>query len=311
MQVFLEENSVSGEAGTKFQNTAVALGCFDALHIGHQAIIKKVVAAAKTEGLTPLVYFFINQPRSVLLGQEIPHIYPLPKRLQILEELGVEVAVAKRFTKEYMSCSPQQFVEECLCGQLDAKMVAAGFNYRFGENGSGNIQTLEELGKPLGIRVCGVDCVKQGNEVVSSTRIRQLIKKGEMMDANACLGRTFSIEGEVLSGNQIGRKMAFPTANLEFPKEQILPKFGVYITKTCADGKWVPSITNVGQRPTVEEGKGYIETHLLDYNGDLYGKKIEVTFCQYLRDIQKFPDIQSLQKQLNRDKETAKKYFAK
>ncbi len=310
MQVFLEDKMMMpGETGTRFQNTAVALGCFDALHIGHQAIIKKVVDAAKTEGLTPLVYFFINQPRSVLSGQEIPSIYSLSKRLQILKELGVEVAVAKRFTQEYMTCSPKQFVEECLYRQLGAKMVSVGFNYRFGEKGSGNLQTLKELGEPLGIRVCGVDCVQYGDDTVSSTRIRRLIEEGKLEEATACLGRIFSIEGEVLSGNQIGRQMEFPTANLDLPQGQILPEFGVYLSQTVVDGKKYPSITNVGQRPTVEEGKGYIETHLLDYHGDLYGKKIEVAFCRYLREIQKFPDVQALRKQLEKDKAIAKKYF--
>ncbi len=312
MQVFLpEQEDVLWEIGTTFQNTAVALGCFDALHRGHQAIIQKVVETAKAEDMTPLVYFFINQPKSVLLGKEIPHIYSLEQRLCLLEELGVEVAIARRFTEKYLKCPPERFVQDCLKKQLGASLVAAGFNYRFGKGGVGDIQTLKELGEPLGIRVCSVPCVEQGGEVVSSTRIRQLIEKGEMEEANVCLGRIFAIEGKVSSGNQIGRSMNFPTANLALPKGQILPGFGVYITETQVGGVWQPSITNVGTRPTVETGDGYIETHLLDYTGDLYGKKIAVGFHKRIREIEKFPDIQRLQEQLERDKQTAKEYFAK
>ncbi len=312
MQVLIgEQNDVLWETGTKFQNTAVALGCFDALHMGHQAIIQRVVDAGKAQGLTSLVYFFINQPKSVLLGKEIPHIYSLEQRLCLLEKLGVEVAIAQRFNEKYLECPPERFVQDCLKKQLGASLVAAGFNYRFGKGGQGDIQTLKELGETLGIRVCGVSCVEQGGEVVSSTWIRQLIENGEMEEANACLGRIFAVEGEVSPGNQIGRTMTFPTANLALPKGQVYPAYGVYLTETCVQGIWYPSITNVGTRPTIEEDTTLIETHLLDYAGDLYGKKIAVGFHKRIREIEKFPDIQRLQEQLERDKQTAKEYFAK
>ncbi len=303
MQVFLQESGKNlWESGLGFSDTAVALGGFDAMHIGHLAIIRKVVETAKREGLTSLVYFFVNQPKSVLDGREIPYVNPLAKRLEILQELGVEIAVAEEFTPEYLKISPEVFVEDYLKKRLGARYGVAGFNYRFGRCGRGDLALLEELGGPLGIRVCGVPCVTVQEEPVSSTRIRRLIAGGKMEEAAKCLGRWFSVEGQVVPGHQVGRAMEFPTANLELPKELLLPGFGVYLTETKVEEKWYPSITNVGARPTVGREEPCIESHLLDFSGDLYGKEIAVRFRRYLREIVQFESIEQLKQQLEKDK---------
>ena len=312
MQAFYLENEKKlRELQGQFSSTAVALGGFDAIHLGHQAIISHVVETARTEGLASVVYFFVNQPREVLTGEKLPHVNSLEKRLKILEELGVEIAIAQWVTKEFLETSPEEFAENYLRKTLDAKMVAAGFNYRFGKQGSGDITLLRNLGEPLGIRVCEVSCITQGDEPVSSTRIRRLIGEGRMEEAKACLGRAYTLSGTVVAGNRQGRELGIPTANLEFPEDLLLPREGVYLTETKVDGVWIPSMTNVGGKPSVAKNHPGIETHLLDFTGDLYGRDIEVRFHQRIRDIIRFDQLEKLQEQLQKDKKTVREYFAK
>jgi len=307
MQVYQNSEQGQGLLGRSlsFSRSAVALGGFDAIHIGHQAIIRKVVETAKAEGLTSVVYLFCNQPRSVVKGQESPGIYPLSKRLEFLEELGVDVAVAEWFTPEFQEISPEVFVKKYLKDWLCAEFVAAGFDYRFGHKGSGDMARLQELCQAERIQVYEQAPVLLDGEIVSSTRIRRLLQTGAVMDAEQCLGRPFSVSGTVVSGNRIGRTIGFPTANVEYQPAYLLPKQGVYLTKTKAEGSWYPSITHLGARPTVTDGAIRLETHLLQYQGDLYGKKIEVAFVKFLREVTKFKSLEDLQAQLCEDKKNA------
>lgn len=310
MQILLVEDEKNlRELQGQFSRTAVALGGFDAMHLGHQAIIQKVTETAREEDLTSAVYFFVNQPREVLGGERIPRVNSLAKRLEILEEQGVEIAIAQRITPEFLQTEPEMFVRDYLKEVLDASLVAAGFNYRFGKGGRGDIRQLQRLGEPMGIRVCEVPCVEMDGMPVSSSRIRQLVLEGKMEAAEACLGRPFALSGEVVAGNRFGRKMGIPTANLEFPEKLLLPKEGVYLTETKVDGIWYPSMTNVGGKPSVKKNHPGIETHLLDFAGDLYGKEIDVRFRKQLRGIIKFETPERLQAQLEQDKEKAKEYF--
>ena len=311
MRIYAQEDRrESLRDGTwRLSHTAVALGGFDAMHIGHQAIIRNVVACARAQGLTSVVYLFRNQPRSVLTGGTGPSVNTFSRRLAILEELGVDAAVAEWLTPAYQNIPAQTFVETYLRDWLGAEYVAAGFNYRFGRRGEGDIETLKRLGSECGIRVHSMPCVTLGGEPVSSTRIRQLIQSGRMEEAAACLGRRFSVDGKVVDGNRLGRTMGFPTANLDLPEDHILPRYGVYVSQTRADGHWYPSITNVGDKPTVTRHYPCIETHLLGYSGDLYEKEIEIQFWTYLRGITKFSGMEGLKAQLELDKQSALRYF--
>ncbi len=312
MRIFVAENEKNLlELQGQFVNTAVALGGFDAMHKGHQAIINQVVETAKAEGMTSVVYFFVNQSKEVLSGEKILPVNTLEKRLAILEELGVDVAVAQWVTAEFLETSPEAFAQDYLKKILAAKLVAAGFNYRFGKCGKGDIALLRELGETLDIHVCEVPCVTEGDETVSSTRIRHLILQGNMEEAQECLGRAYALSGTVVEGNRQGRELGIPTANLEFPEHLLLPQEGVYLTETKVDGNWYPSMTNVGGKPSVEKNHSGIETHLLDFTGNLYGKEIEVRFHQKLREIIRFSTLEQLQEQLQQDKQTVAKYFAK
>lgn len=291
------------------KNTAVALGCFDAIHIGHRQIIKNTIDYAKKNNLTSVVYMFRNNPSSVISADGVKSINTFKQRLEIIESLGAGIVIAQWFTPEFREVSPEDFVRLYLKERLDAKYISAGFNYRFGKIGRGDAALLSELGKQYGIKFCPVPCVELGGTPVSSTRIRKLIQDGDMETAAACLGRQFSYRGTVIQGNRIGRTFGFPTANLSFSDSVVMPKQGVYITKTLADGILYPSITNVGIRPTVEKGLPFVETYIAGYSGDLYGKEIEIEFYTYRRSIVKFPDTDCLKAQLSEDKAALSEYF--
>ena len=311
MQVYRTENPAQSLCDGSFtlEKTAVALGGFDGIHIGHQSIINRVVADAKEKGLTSVVYLFRNQPRGVIQGGAAPSVYSLEQRLALLEELGVDVVIAEWFTEDYRQVSPEAFVKDYLKDWLDARVVAAGFNYRFGSRGAGDMQMLKTLCQPLGIAVYEGESVSVDGELVSSTRIREHIKNGELTNANRCLGRTFSIMGKVVAGNRLGRTIGFPTANVACEAQTQLLKRGVYVTQAKADGVWYPAITNVGARPTVTDATEWVETHLLNYQGDLYGKTVEIAFYEYLRAITAFASLEELKTQLEADKSAAKQYF--
>lgn len=311
VQVYRTEDAAQSvfDADWRLRNTAVALGGFDALHIGHRAIIRKVVERAEADGLSSAVFLFRNQPRSVLGNTALPQVYPFEKRLELLEEMGVDIVIAEWFTPKYRTITKETFVREYVKNRLDARYAAVGFNYRFGRDGEGDTAALQALGGSLGIAVDTVAAVKVGGSAVSSSRIRELIQRGDMEEANRCLGRRFSVGGTVVGGNRLGRTIQFPTANLECPKGCLVPRFGVYLTQTKVGGGWYPSITNVGARPTVAATEPRIETHILDFSGDLYRQNIEVAFCHFWREIWEFENLDALKKQLASDRTAAKEYF--
>ena len=292
----------------RLKNTAVALGVFDAMHLGHLEIIDDVVKYAKENGLKSVVYMFRNIPKSVITNTDIKNVNLFKKRLHILYERGVDIVVAERFTSEYMKMEYADFIKTYLVEKFDAKYVCAGFNYHFGYKGLGNTESLKELCGKYGIKVHIAEC-KALEKPVSSTLLRKLIASGEMEEAAKYLGRQFSVTRKVEHGENIGHKLGFPTANIQLPDFHVVPKFGVYITKAKVGGKWYKAITNVGGKPTVGTNKPCIETYMLDFENDIYGEEIEIEFYHYLRPISKFENIGALKKQLAQDKESARVYF--
>lgn len=292
----------------KLTGTAVALGVFDAMHLGHLEIVDTVVRYARENGLKSVVYMFRNIPKSVITNTDIKNVNLFKKRLRILYDRGVNIVAAERFTTEYMKIPYTEFVDKYLVEKFGAKFVCAGFNYHYGFRGMGNTENLKKLCGERGIKVHIAEC-KSLECPVSSTLIRQLIASGEMEETAKYLGRYFSVTRRVEHGERIGRKIGFPTANIQLPDFHVVPKFGVYITRAKADGKWYSAITNVGGKPTVGSRKPCIETHLLNYHGDLYGKEIEIEFRRFLRPIEKFETLEELEAQLERDKQAANDYF--
>lgn len=288
----------------RLNDTAVALGGFDSLHIGHIKIIEDTVAYARANALTPAVYLF----RSPFKDGNDKSVNSFEKRLEILENFGIETVIADELTPEVMKLSEEDFFEKYICDKFGAKYVCAGFNYTFGAKGAGTVVTLTKLCEEHGIE-CRIQPRVSLGHTASSTYVRHLVSDGKIDEANRYLGRPFSIKGRVVKGNELGRKIGFPTANLEMPLEQILPGAGVYVTSVKIDGREHRAITNVGSKPTVEEGVMNIETNIFDFSGDLYGVNIEIRFHKFLREIQKFESIEALRAQLVHDRACANEFF--
>lgn len=307
MQIFRAE---SGKLNFKLNGTAVALGRFDAMHRGHMSIIGRAVKYAKENGLKSLVYMFENEPAEVISGREVPSINTIEKRLKILEDAGVDIAVVQTFDKEVMNMPREEFVYGYLKEAFGARFAAVGFNYSFGRFAEGDAEYLKAEGERVGIEVFVEEGISDTDGVISSTRIRGLIADTKVDSAAELMGRYFSIEGRVVKGKHIGSdKLGFPTANINIPKGRVVPGLGVYVTVANIDGRIYPAITNVGAKPTFDDDEKLIETHICAELGDLYEKRINIEFCQYIRGIMRFASFTELANQLKKDREKSENYF--
>lgn len=281
--------------------TAVALGLFDGVHLGHRAVINATLAQKKN-GLSSLVFTF--EPDCVLrkAGGTQGYIYTkTEKEILLCEQIGVDEIVSPPF--ERLCClSGEEFADEILCRQLRAAHVCCGNDFRFGKNAACGAKELMDFGKRFGFEVEVISPVEYGGSIVSSSRVRELLLKGDITLANELLGFNYFINAEVLNGNHIGRTINFPTINQEFSDGQLIPKFGVYSTLTNVGGKVMPSVTNVGVKPTIEGVRRPLaETHIIGYNGDLYGKNADVCFKSFIRPEIKFASLGELKAQINKD----------
>jgi riboflavin kinase/FMN adenylyltransferase len=279
--------------------SAVALGFFDGVHLGHTQVIK----AAKHYGLKTVVASFEQHPGEVLKNKTVLRLMTNEQKEKILEEIGVDVLIYLDFVKikEY---SPEKFIADILKKQLNATAVFCGFNYKFGKGAVAGIQELELFGKQYDFKVKVLPPVSVGGLPVSSTRIRLLIENGEISKANVLLGRPFSISFEVIQGKKLGRSLGSPTINQSLPLWLIKPRFGVYATKVIISGRHLPAITNVGVRPTVDNYRCdtiLAETYIPNFNEDLYGRIITVEFIEFIRDEIKFTGIEELKVQIAKD----------
>lgn len=278
---------------------AAALGSFDALHKGHLKVIGEAVDFAKKNGLLSLVQL-------VEMPNQTERVKTLEKRLEILSNMGVDIVVIEEFTQEFKSIEYADFVANYIRNIYNAKAVFAGENYRFGHGAKGDTQKLIQECAKYGIEVFIQPCVESGG-VISSSRIRQLIKSGQVQDVAELMTVPYSVSGEVVHGEGIGRSLGFPTANINIPKNTVVPKDGVYLSKVLLGDGSFWGITNVGSKPTVDINEKNIETYITDYNGNLYGKTVEVQFLKHLRDIKKFDSLEKLKEQLEKDKTSIKK----
>lgn len=289
------------------KGTAVALGYFDGLHKGHQAVLNKALEKAEEKGLTPVVMLFDIHPRKLLTGSVPPMLLSEERKKILLENMGFEV-VSFDFRKA-MNYSPEEFEKRVLLDELNAKAVVCGYDYHYGKGGSGNAETLRAALIPKNTEVYSLEPVYLGGEAVSSTKIRSLIIAGEIKKANAMLGDYFTYDFIVEKGDGIGHKLGFPTINQFFPKDFIIPRYGVYASRTRVDGKFYSSVTNIGIRPTVSGESMRSETCILDFKGDLYGKSIEVSLIDFLRDEKKFASLTQLKEAVNKDILKAKEIY--
>lgn len=296
----------------KIGNSCVALGNFDGVHKAHAELIKTCVSIAERRGLVPIVFTFINHPVNAMAGKSIVKKIMTPdEKTRAIEELGPAYMVNTIFSDEIMNLSPEGFAKEVLADILKCRTAVCGYNYSFGKRGEGNPEILRSLGEKYGFRVELIADYKINGISVSSSFIRQLIAEGRLEEYPIYSGRHYSIEGVVLKGEHLGRRMGFPTVNLNLSEDWALPKSGVYITQTSVKGNLYDSITNIGNKPSVGRFDKNAETHIFDFNDDIYGETIRVKFIKMLREERKFPDIESLSAEIGRNCLQAREYFEK
>jgi riboflavin kinase/FMN adenylyltransferase len=290
---------------------AMALGYFDGVHRGHQAVILEAKKQADENGLSSAVMTFDPHP-SVVLGKNqkpIQYITPLAEKIKILEEMGIDYLFIVHFTGEFANLLPQEFIDQYIIG-LNVKHVVAGFDFTYGRMGKGTMETLpfhsrEQFSYTI------VPKYTTGDEKVSSTRIRNLLREGRTDELPALLCRFFSTSGIVIHGDKRGRTIGFPTANIDVFDDYVLPPLGVYAVKMEVDSVWYQGVCNMGYKPTFnKEGlKVSIEVHLFNFNQDIYGKEAKIEWHLYLRKEQKFSGIDELVTQIEKDKQNAINYF--
>ncbi len=288
-------------------SSVIALGMFDGVHIGHRELIRTALRISTETGCRPIAFTFLNHP-SELFGSLPRLLTTSDERISTLKSLGIDVE-AVRFDASMANTPPADFAA-MLVNEHGMKHAVMGFNYSFGARGAGNAETMRELGKAFGFESSIVLPVKLNGVTVSSSRIRKLIESGDLEDANILLGAPYAITSHIVGSRKIGRSMGFPTANLKDIRDKVLPKSGVYVTHANINGKTMQSLTNVGNNPTVGGIETTVETHILNFSGDIYGKALRVEFLKWLRDDRKFPSVPDLAAQINEDVRCAKEYFA-
>lgn len=286
--------------------SVIALGNFDGLHSGHRLVLKKTLDEAEKKGFTPLVLLFDEHPKKLLSGNRPPMLMTDEMKEEKLKSEGFKlVKVSFGKTKDL---TPYDFLK-LIQKELNVCEICCGYNYRYGKNASGNVETLENDCRELGIELFVSEEMDFENEPVSSTRIRKAIEDGDMEKANGMLGREFSYCFEVVSGDRRGRLLGFPTINQFFPEDFVRPLSGVYASKVNINGKWYPAVTNIGIRPTIGTDSFRSETCILGFSGDLYGQFIEVFLLKHTRPEQKFEDLDELSARIKKDAETAEEVF--
>lgn len=280
---------------------SIALGFFDGVHIAHQEIIKRCVNGAREKNLRPIALTFDVSPHE-FLGKGAAYITDNGAKSDIIRNLGCETHFLKT-TAELLKTEPSDFVRKVLMEEYGAKYIVCGFNYHFGKNAAGNVKLLGEIASEYGAELCVCECVTVEDERVSSSKIRSLIKDGNIKKANKMLGRRFSIQGIVSQGKHLGKTIGFPTANIYISENMIAPKFGVYHTIVTIGEDRHHAITNVGINPTLGGEKLRTETYIPGLDMDLYNKTIKLEFIDFLRPEKKFSGISQLKRQIESDLE--------
>ncbi|MEA5085540.1 MAG: bifunctional riboflavin kinase/FAD synthetase [Lachnospiraceae bacterium] len=291
-------------------DTAVTLGNFDGIHLGHRQLISTTLSEAKEKGLSSVVFSFYPHPMFVFENREHKALImgPDEKKLSI-EEMGVDVYIEYPFDRAFAAMEPEEFAVELIFKKLRCKVLVVGENYKFGAKQKGDYKLLMKLGNDYGVKVIYVPSVMYENERVSSTRVRKALIDKDMSLANKLLTMPYFIYGEVVKGKQLGRTIGFPTINIIADPNKLFPPNGVYATKSLYNGKMYFGVTNVGINPTVNGSVKIVETYLFDFKKVVYGEYVKTYFFHFIRQEQKFPSVDDLQNQLAKDAQSAKDYF--
>lgn len=292
----------------------LTIGTFDGVHLGHRKIIDALCERAKAIGGESVIFTFDPHPRKVVAPQEtnLRLVTTLEEKISLLEQSGVDHLIIYPFTKEFSQLSYEQFVEKVLVGQIHTNYLVVGYDHKFGKNRQGDFEFLKDCAKRYGFHIEKMDVLLINEANVSSTKIREAIQQGDFETANAYLGYAFKLHGTVVEGQKLGRKLDFPTANVETSDpDKIIPGYGVYAVKVNVSGKQYSGMLNIGNRPTVNHNADNrsIEVHILDFKDDIYGQPIELTFFKKLREEQKFSSLEALKEQLKKDKTDTFNFF--
>lgn len=303
MNIYRDVNQIK-----KTLNAVVTVGSFDGLHIGHFKILDEVKKVVKELNSSSFVITFEPHPRFVLskdFGLKI--LTSLTEKMKILEESGIENVFVINFTKEFSQLTSDEFIRQIVVDKIGAAHMVIGHDHKFGKDRLGDVRKLSEVGKLYNFSVTDVPPERIGDDIISSTKIRIALSEGDLITTDKFLGRNYSLEGIVVVGMKRGRTLGFPTANIQ-PDDanKAIPKNGVYVVKSQLDDKFYPSVMNIGTRPTFEnKHEQVLEVHLLDFNEDIYGKKLKIEFIKRLRDEKKFGSKEELIKQMQADKQQA------
>lgn len=278
--------------------SAIAIGVFDGVHRGHQAVIQQALALARRHDLVSTVFTFVEHPQAVIRPDHpVPLLTPWAEKQRRLEELGIERLIGVHFTPAFARLSPEDFAQKILLEQLQAKCICVGERFSFGHKSAGNAAQLRKSG----LQVVEVPPICDHETIISSSRIRKLLGEGHIQEANALLGYSYRLSGEVVTGDQRGRLLGFPTANLAVPEHKLIPAFGVYSGWVDGPMGRYPCVVNIGQSPTFDPPELKIEAHLLGFSGDLYGQCLTVELKDRIRGEVAFSHVEQLVEQIRQD----------
>jgi riboflavin kinase / FMN adenylyltransferase len=287
----------------------LAIGVFDGVHLGHQAVISTSAEHAQAVNGTPVVVTFDPHPEKILRPDKAPHLLTAtPHKIALIRAVGVRHLLIISFDKHFAATEPEDFVQQLVQHSKPLREICVGHEWSFGRNRRGNLQLLKKLGAQFDFNVVGIPPVTVNGELVSSTTIRRAIEAGDLKKAATMLGREYTILGTVVHGDDLGKKIGFPTANLSAHNEQFPPN-GVYFAEARLDGVVYPGVVNLGYRPTMSSGRSdrILEIYLLDFDRDIYGKDLELRFVRYLRPEKKFENVDALVRQIEYDVQRARK----
>ncbi|MCM4167596.1 Bifunctional riboflavin kinase/FMN adenylyltransferase [Arenibacter antarcticus] len=291
----------------KVHSTAITIGTFDGVHVGHRKILERLINNAKVLGLKSTVLTFFPHPRMVLQQDtSIQLLNTMEEKMVIMKSLELDYLIIHPFTKEFSRLSATEFVRDILVNELKVKKIIIGYDHRFGRNRNANINDLFVFGREMDFQVEEISAQEIDDVSVSSTKIRKALEEGDVRTANNYLGYRYMLTGTVVKGRGLGRKLDFPTANLSIAEEyKLIPKNGVYVVSSVIDDKTVYGMMNIGVNPTVSGTKRTIEINFFDFDQDLYGKKIQIDIMDRLRDEYKFNSLEALKVQLRKDRITS------
>lgn len=293
--------------------SAITIGIFDGVHLGHKAVIKELIKEAKNSGCRSVLITFYPHPESVIKKNRVPMLISLWHRIEILKSLDIDDIVVAKFTKKFSELSAEEFIGNYLKKKFNLKKLVVSKNFSFGNKKRGNIKYLKKLSKKYGFTLKTLKTKKVNGIPISSTAIRNLVLQGDLRGAEKLLGRRFSIIGHVVKGDGIGKKIGFPTANIEVHNEAIPPD-GVYAAYVKLDGKIFKGALSIGRKPTFRKSRAknpYIEVYILNFSGDIYKKDIEVVPIKMIRPDKKFKDLYALRKRIEKDVKAIKVILSK